>query len=341
MPAQDQGHELSIYNSRGISRHHSSQPQRHSESVHATDLYSLPQELHDIILAYLDIESLLQLRRTSRFYYHVITPDLLRRLFVRNGLASLSLNKCCYECLASPGLDRLVVDKNKGAFTWQSVCFRCWSNRITVDYHINPWPVIQIANGDEGYICQFCNWPVVNNGRDDGVDRLHAGCRARRRLVLLIWLFMATLQFGIGVLCAVLAWTRYKHQSGVLIPSSLDFALAMISVAVFICRICTNNERKYTRLLFTELVLTVLRIPPVAYSARTTVLHRTNDGSLAKFGFGIFLINLVFRVLDFVGHALLNSGYDPRRFLQRGLRKRMKFVFGIATFLVYFAYIPF
>ncbi|KAI0533777.1 hypothetical protein GGR58DRAFT_95416 [Xylaria digitata] len=344
MSPYSSAYELSIYSSSQDSRSYNrtSQPPLHTKPAPpATDLLSLPLELHYLIIGHLDLDSLLQLRRISRFYHHVITPDLVRQLFVRNGRASLSLTACCYECLCTPGLDRLVTDRTLEPDSWQSVCFRCWSNRITVDYHINPWPVVQIANGDEGYICHFCNWPVVNNGRDDGIDRLHASCRARRRLVLLIWFLMAFLQFGIGVLCAVLAWTRYKHKSGVLIPSSIDFALAMLSVGVFACRICTNNERKYTKLLFTELILTILRIPPVAYSARSTIAFRTDPGVLTRFGFGIFLINLIFRILDFVGHAFLNAGYDPRRFLQRGLNRRTKVLYGIATFLVYFAYIPF
>lgn len=340
MSPYNSDHELSIYNSQG-SRSRSSQPLPFSASPTVSDLLSLPLELHYLIIAHLDLDSLLQLRQANRLYYHVITPDLIRQRFVSHGVASLALSACCYECLATPGLDRLVVDKDKEPFSWQSVCFRCWSRRITVDYHINPWPVVQIANGSEGYICHFCNWPVVNNGRDDGADRLHSNCRARRKLVLFLWLVMATLQFGIGVLCAVLAWTRYKHQQGILIPSSIDFALAMLSVVVFICRICTNNERKYTKLLLTELILTILRIPPVAYSARTTVAYRSAQGLLPRFGFGVFLINLIFRILDFVGHALLNAGYDPRRFLQKGLTRRRKFIYGIATFLVYFAYIPF
>lgn len=340
MPPDEAGYELSIYSSQD-SQDRISQSPLAAEALPPSDLLSLPLELHYLIITYLDLESLLQLRRTSQFYHHVITPDLVRRLFIRNGQASLVLTACCYQCLCTPGLDRLVTDNTIDANSWQSVCFRCWSNRITVDYHINPWPVVKIANGEDGYICHFCNWPVVNNGRDDGVDRLHARCRARRRLVLFVWMIMAFLQFGIGVLCAVLAWTRYKRQPGVLIPSSIDFGLSMISVAVFVCRICTNNERKYTRLLLTELILTILRIPPVAYSARTTVANHVNRGLLLRFGLGVFLINLIFRILDFIGHALLNAGYDPRRFLQKGLSRRRKCIYGIATFLVYFAYIPF
>ncbi|KAI2624496.1 hypothetical protein GGS21DRAFT_532559 [Xylaria nigripes] len=340
MHSPNQGHELSVYSSQGCHPH--SQPRSlHAEAASPSDLLSLPLELHYLILAHLDLESLLRLRQTSRLYYHVINAELLRQLFTRHGRSSPALITCCSQCLCTPGIDRLVIDQEKDVNSWRSVCFRCWSARITVDYHLNPWPVVRIANGQEGYICHFCNWPVVNNGRDDGADRLHARCRSRRRFVLLVWLMMAILQFGIGVICAVLAWTRYKHQPGVFFPSSIDFVLAMISVVVFIFRICTSNERKYVRLLFTELILTILRIPPVAYSAHTTVLFRLQHGLLPKFGLGIFVINLIFRILDFIGHALLNSGYDPRRFLQKGLPRRTKLVYGIATFLVYFAYIPF
>ncbi|TGJ80920.1 hypothetical protein E0Z10_g7828 [Xylaria hypoxylon] len=226
MSAYNSAYELSIYSSSQDSHSHSRalQPPLHTKPAPPTiDLLSLPLELHYLIIGHLDLDldSLLQLRRTSRFYHHVITLELVRQLFVRDGHASLSLTACCYECLSTPGLDRLVVDRTLDISSWRSVCFRCWSKRITVDYHINPWPVVEIANGKEGYICHFCNWPVVNNGRDDGVDRLHASCRSRRRLVLFVWVAMAFLQFGIGVLCAVLAWTRYKHKDGVLIPSSV------------------------------------------------------------------------------------------------------------------------
>ncbi|KAI3318990.1 hypothetical protein HD806DRAFT_299593 [Xylariaceae sp. AK1471] len=296
MPPLNSGHELKVYNNRqGAHRRRSPLPPLDADASSISDLLSLPLELHYLIIARLDLESLLALRRASRLYYHVITPDLVRKHFIRNGRASLALTACCNQCLCTPGLDRLVVDTGLDANSWQSVCFRCWGNRITQDYHVNPWPVIHIANGDEGYICHFCNWPVVNNGRDDGVERLHAACRARRRLVLVLWILMAFLQFGLGVICAVLAWTRYIHSPGILIPSSIDFGLAMLSVTVFVFRIGATNERKYARLLFIELILTVLRIPPVAYSARTTVVQRLQAGLLPKFSFGIFLINLLHR----------------------------------------------
>ncbi|KAI1432965.1 hypothetical protein GGR50DRAFT_688590 [Xylaria sp. CBS 124048] len=285
-------YEMGTHSRRGSHRH-SSRPSLHAGIASPGDLLSLPVELHYLILAQLDLGDLLQLRRSNRFYHQIINANFLRQRFIRNDRASPVLIACCNQCLCAPGLNHLVLDQNVDTNLWQSVCFRCWSARITMDYHLNPWPVVRIANGDEGYICQFCNWPVVNCA--EAVDRLHAKCRSRRRFVLLVWLMMAFLQFGIGVVCAVLAWTRYKSQIGVLIPSSIDFVLAMISVVVFIFRICTNNERKYVRLLFTELILTILRIPPVAYTAHTTVVYKLQQGLLPKFGFGIFVINLFHR----------------------------------------------
>ncbi|KAI1260235.1 hypothetical protein F5Y18DRAFT_420195 [Xylariaceae sp. FL1019] len=258
----------------------------------AIGLSSLPLELHQLIIAYLDIDSLAALRHTCRLYYHVINVDLVRQLFTRNGRLSVSLTACCNQCLAVPGLHNLVTDSTLGDRSWRSVCFRCWSQRITQDYHLNPWPVIHLANGYEGYICHFCNWPVVNTQPGTGINRLHGACQARRRIVVLTWAFMAFLQFGLGVICAVLGWTKYRQNDRILIPASVDFALAMISVAAFIFRIYTTDERRYARALFIELVLTILRIPPVAYTARSSVVARTNAGLLPRFGFGVFVINL-------------------------------------------------
>lgn len=217
------GHELKPYKKQGDPRRRRESPPLPLDvgASSTCDLLSLPLELQYMILAQLDLASLLTLRRSSTLYYHIINPGLLRKFFIRNGRASLALAACCNQCLCAPGLDRLVVDGTLDVYSWRSVCFRCYGNRISQDYQINPWPVIHIASGDEGYICHFCNWPVVNNGRDDGIDRLHAVCRVRRRLVLLIWILMAFLQFGLGVICAVLAWTRYKRSPGILIPSSV------------------------------------------------------------------------------------------------------------------------
>lgn len=58
-------------------------------------------------------------------------------------------------------------------------------------------------------------------------------------------------------------------------------------------RVGTKNEATYTRALAIELVITIIRIPPVTYTARETIISETTQGGpLPKFGFGVFLINL-------------------------------------------------
>lgn len=62
---------------------------------------------------------------------------------------------------------------------------------------------------------------------------------------------------------------------------------------IFVVRVGTTNELTYTRALAAELIITFIRIPPVTYTARETVISEsTQGGPLPRFGFGVFLINL-------------------------------------------------
>ncbi|KAI1344437.1 hypothetical protein F5Y15DRAFT_366605 [Xylariaceae sp. FL0016] len=308
---------------------------------HHPDLQSLPAELLLLVLEDLDLQSLLALRQTCQVYRHVISQEFIRVKFTKDGRPRPILRSVCMECLTLPGLERLILDVTKHPSTWRSICFRCWRDRLSREYHLNPWPVVQFANGTQGYICQFCSWPVQGDSPEYDKSKMHATCNTRRQVVVLTWLVMAFLQFGLGVLAGVLAWTKYRDQPGVLIPASIDFGLAVLAVAVFMIRITTKTEKTYARAIAIELFITIIRLPPVAYTARETILTRLQAGLFPKFGFGVFLINLVFRFLDFVGHVLLNGGYDPRKVFLANLPKRKKTLFAIGTVMVWFAYIPF
>lgn len=199
-----------------------------------------------------------------------------------------------------------------------------------------------MVNGDYGYICHFCTWPVHSGGSSSRIKNMHAPCRVRRLVVVISWLIMAIIQFGLGMLAAVLAWTMFRNTSAVLIPATIDFCLAVIAVMIFVVRVGTTNEVTYTRALAVELVITFIRIPPVTYTARETVISETTQGGpLPKFGFGVFLINLIFRLLDTVGYTLLNCGYDPRNIFLGPMPLRKKLLYGFCTFMVWFAFIPF
>ncbi|KAI4868820.1 hypothetical protein F4820DRAFT_89126 [Hypoxylon rubiginosum] len=305
-------------------------------------LASLPLELQYLILSQLDLYSLVTLRQTCPLYRQVITADFIRRQFTRDGWYDPVLKSCCTECLCMPGLDRLVVDTTRPSHQWRSMCFRCWRDRISRESSRKHWPLVEMANGEYGYICHFCTWPVHSGTSNSRIKQMHAPCRVRRLVVVVSWLIMAVIQFGLGMLAAVLAWTMFRNQTTVLIPASIDFGLAIIALVIFTIRVGTTNEVTYTRALATELVITFIRIPPVTYTARETIISETTQGGpLPKFGFGVFLINLIFRFLDMVGYTLLNCGYDPRSIFLGGLPLRKKLLYGFCTFMVWFAFIPF
>ncbi|KAI1767007.1 hypothetical protein GGR53DRAFT_518632 [Hypoxylon sp. FL1150] len=305
-------------------------------------LASLPLELQLLILSYLDLHSLVTLRQTCPLYRQVITADFLYRKFSENGQCNPVLQGCCTECLCMPGLDRLIVDTSRLRHEWRSMCFRCWRDKVSRGSSRKPWPLVEMANGDYGYICHFCTWPVHSGASNSRIKQMHAPCRVRRLVVVISWLIMAIIQFGLGMLAAILAWTMFRNQSMVLIPASIDFGMAVVALIIFTIRVGTKNELTYTRALATELVITFIRIPPVTYTARETIISETTQGGpLPKFGFGVFLINLVFRILDMIGYTLLNCGYDPRNIFLGGLSLRSKLLYGFCTFMVWFAFIPF
>ncbi|KAI1381580.1 hypothetical protein F4677DRAFT_440796 [Hypoxylon crocopeplum] len=306
-------------------------------------LASLPLELQFLIISHLDLASMVTLRQTSPLYRQVITADVVRKHFITaDGRLDPALHSCCTECLCMPGLDRLIIDTTRPSHLWRSICFRCWRDRLSREHQRKHWPLVEMVNGDYGYICHFCTWPVHSGASNSRIKQMHAPCRVRRLVVVISWLIMAIIQFGLGMLAAVLAWTMFRNSRTVLIPASIDFGLAILALIIFVIRVGTTNEITYTRALAAELIITFIRIPPVTYTARETVISETTQGGpLPRFGFGVFLINLIFRILDMVGYTLLNCGYDPRSIFLGSLPLRKKLLYGFCTFMVWFAFIPF
>lgn len=185
-------------------------------------LESLPLELQYLIISHLDLTSLITLRETCPLYRQVITADVVGKQFTApDGGHYPVLQSCCTECLCMPGLDRLIIDTTRPSHMWRSICFRCWRYRMSRENQRKHWPLVQMVNGDYGYICHFCTWPVHSGGSSSRIKNMHAPCRVRRLVVVISWLIMAIIQFGLGMLAAVLAWTMFRNTSAVLIPATV------------------------------------------------------------------------------------------------------------------------
>jgi hypothetical protein len=62
---------------------------------------------------------------------------------------------------------------------------------------------------------------------------------------------------------------------------------------MFMVRTCTADDQTYAYALAAELMMTFVRIPPVCYTARETIIsERQQWGALPRFALGIFLLNL-------------------------------------------------
>lgn len=185
-------------------------------------LPSLPLELQLMILSRLDLPEIVGLRQVCQYYRNVITADFLQAHCTRWGQIDPVLQGCCSECLTMPGLGRLVLDVTRDHDAWRSICFRCWRTQLTPSYQRKHGPLLELANGEIGYICHFCAWPVCGEGSpENGQELLHAPCRVKRLLATLTWFLMAIIQVGLGVLALVLAVTIYRQISTVLIPTSV------------------------------------------------------------------------------------------------------------------------
>ncbi|KAI1845570.1 hypothetical protein JX265_011680 [Neoarthrinium moseri] len=338
-PRSPPGYELRKW-LRSRSKARQSPAQNGPHGATTSGLLSLPVELQFMITSHLDLAETVALRRVCRLYRHVITADIVQAQFSRYGQYDAILQGCCSECLTTPGLDRLILDVTREHDAWRSICFRCWRTQLTPDYQRKHGPLLELANGEYGYICHFCAWPVCGgDGQEGSQELLHAPCRVKRYLATITWFVMAILQVGLGVLALVLAVTQYRKVPTVLIPTCIDFGLSIVALALFIIRTCAHDEQKYTYALAAELMMTVVRIPPVCYTARETV-NTPNVTFMSKFALGIFLLNLVFRFVDTVGYTLLYFGYDPRSMFIAGLSLRKKMVYMLCTFVVWCAFIP-
>jgi hypothetical protein len=226
--SRSHGHELRS-RIRRISRSHADTPAAQSPNT-GSGLPALPLELQYMILNHLDLSETVRLRQVCRFYRHMITPDVLSKQFSSYGQYDAVLQGCCSECLTTPGLGRLILDVTREHDAWRSICFRCWRVKLTPDYQRKHGPLLELANGEYGYICHFCAWPVCGGNSEGNQELLHGPCRVKRLLATVTWFVMAIIQVGLGVLALVLAVTMYRKVSTVLIPTTVcDSPLHVLS----------------------------------------------------------------------------------------------------------------
>ncbi|KAH8203752.1 hypothetical protein TruAng_002045 [Truncatella angustata] len=102
----------------------------HDRPAAESRLLALPTELQFCVITYLGLSDIERLRRTSRYYRFLLSPEYVRALFGgQQGLAS-QLTGHCQRCLETPGRSSLILQlqqqqQQPNGAPLSSKCFQC------------------------------------------------------------------------------------------------------------------------------------------------------------------------------------------------------------------------
>ncbi|KAH9902162.1 hypothetical protein F4778DRAFT_111325 [Xylariomycetidae sp. FL2044] len=325
----------------------SSSPNRAGGGAHRHALNRLPFEIQLMIISELDVSSLLRLRQTCRLHLHYVTPDVVRKLFVpaaataADGVLSSQvpdpdLRGACRQCLGYPGLGKILVETALDD-PWQSTCLRCWRIHLRTrdrggrDRESRDALVV-FASGQQGSVCRVCGWPCL------GDRPSHRRCRFKAQVAVAVWFALGFVQFSLTIVVAAAAWSNYDHIPVVMIPASVAFGLAIISVLLVWVQTVMASPRFLWNLVV-ELVSTALWVPPVYFTAvQTTNREEISLESFPIFACAVFASAFVIRLLNTAGYLLLYFDYDARNPYLPDLPASKKALYVSGTLLVLWAF---
>ncbi|KAI1214320.1 uncharacterized protein F4807DRAFT_455961 [Annulohypoxylon truncatum] len=297
-------------------------------------LLELPNELQYMIAAYLNFGDMERLRRTCRHFRALLTRDFVRAHFGGDERFSRQLISHCQSCLKRPGRQSLIlqpqpqVQATSNDRPLSSKCFRCAvSSR---DLHVGT--SLTLANSDSAWVCRWCGWPV--RGTASPYEQFHRRCYDRYYRVLWAFLCLGFAQFAAGVVAAALSLIYFRGDRRVFPPVVAGFALLWVCMAFLAFR--GNRVRTYHWVGVLELVILGLWIPPV-YAVATGVGDGAPERS-AIVALVFYGVNVMFRLLNFIGNIVLMYEYDMTKHYVPQLSLRRKLLNMLMAGLIYWTY---
>ncbi|KAI0879971.1 uncharacterized protein GGS22DRAFT_193747 [Annulohypoxylon maeteangense] len=276
-------------------------------------LLELPNELLYMIASYLNLGDMERLRRTCQHFRALLNPDFLRAHFGGDELFSRELTSYCRFCLERPGRDRLILQPHSQSQHLSahdrplgSKCFRCAV--LAHDLHVDTR--VALADGQEAWICRWCRWPIhVSEAVTPCLskDKYHAACLARYNCVEWWFTWLGCAQFAVGVVAAALSLVYFRGDMLVFAPVVAGFALMWVCMGVL--AFGGSRVRAYHCVGVLELVILGLWVPPMYAVARGL-----EEGAVPKrsavTALVFYAVNMIFRLLNFIGNVLLMFRYD-------------------------------
>ncbi|KAI0894993.1 hypothetical protein F4806DRAFT_104889 [Annulohypoxylon nitens] len=292
-------------------------------------LTSLPWELQLMIISYLDVRGAIHLRKTCRLYYRYLTVPVIERLFTENRYINFDLLNCCIDCLSMPSRGCLVQDEYSRAGIWRSMCFRCWRVKRSPGFLKEPKHRLRYTDGREGYACLLCGWPIRH-------DKRHARCIRTVGITRSALVLLSTGNFVYVLMLTTMFWMNYPHDTMLVTPSVLNFVLSLFIVALLTTKYTYYVNTSYIRIPL-ELASTVIWTPPVLYCARGVSDGVVKWNSYPIYIWIIFSARMLGHILNWIGLAMLDLGYDPRSPFLPNLPRWKKVLFIFCSFLAWWA----
>ncbi|KAK4640049.1 hypothetical protein QC761_611700 [Podospora bellae-mahoneyi] len=299
-------------------------------------LLALPTELLNNILRHLNFVSILELRKTCRFFHTLASPPQLRILFGREQLTTLLLQHCKTCLVHDPFRSNLLSCSHEDeGWPLASQCVDC--ALVANDERLKIGKRVKLGTEDVVQICRWCGRPIRNHEgvagppdpnspgtRRDGRPFHKGNCYRSYNNSLLFFFILGWVQLTLGITGAGLSWRYWRGAVMVFAPSVTSFLLLWIVMGFLFFRGSRKRAYRYTLLL--ELAILGCWIPPVYYISMQIVNHPERDVDAAmQAALALFGLNLVFRLFNVMGNIVIlcsTPDLTPRKKPNAGLFKR-------------------
>ncbi|KAK0736090.1 hypothetical protein B0T21DRAFT_174009 [Apiosordaria backusii] len=300
-------------------------------------LLALPVELLHNILRHLNFVSILELRKTCRFFHALASPPQLRILFGHSEMTALLLQHC-KTCLAHDPIrsNLLSCSPEDVGYPLASQCVDC--ALVANDERLKIGKRVKLGTEEVVQVCRWCGRPIRSHegvagpgeaansvvSRRDGRPFHKGKCYRSYNNSLLFFFMLGCVQLMIGITGAALSWRYWRGAVVVFAPSVTSFLLLWIVMGFLFFR--GGRKRAYQYTLLLELAILGCWIPPVYYISMQIVKHPEREVDTAmQAALALFGLNLVFRLFNVIGNVVIlcsTPDLTPRKKPNAGWFKR-------------------
>lgn len=269
-------------------------------------LMNIPPELHVVILQCLDFEDILHLRRTCKYWYNFVTPQLIQSIWGRDAFRAI-LTRHCKVCMrfCPKGATRLYTTPLDPGYPLSSRCVSCTVKARDGTFRLGR--TVMLSNSVEYCICRWCGWPVTGTSGSVEYRQFHKTCYKKYFLGKLAFFFVRWFHLFIGIVAPALCWHYFRRDKMVLVPTIMAFL--MMWLGVFLIGNQPIRVRFYLRDLLIELIILGLWVAPV-YSISKRFKDGTTPSRATQATIAFIGLNMLFRLLNIMGNIVLLCRYD-------------------------------